>query len=153
MRFVKDIIARDLTYECEVCDIVKKRLFPAGGIIFSNSHVVVYTHLSAPIRGMIVVAPIRHVSSFDELDEQEISDLMSTKDNVCTYLADNGISETRVIQVNGAEDHARLWVMPAFMTDEMLKFVNNVPSLKRRSIEIAQPYDILFLTRKLRGCF
>ena len=157
-RVVKDIIGRYLTLECESCDVANYTIMPAGGRIYYDDFLVVYSHLYVPLLGYIVIAPKKHYYYFKQMTDEENNALMSMAMTVVDALKKFNISEEfSVIKIEG-NDHAKIWVMPRlsgiFEDDKFdFKLLENRYSMERRSIPVAEPNDILYLNARLKTFF
>ena len=158
LNFAVDFIGRTIQYECGACDVARHELLPAGGRIFEDEDVVIYPHLYAPINGIIVIAPKKHINFVTDLDEQlyyKVFDLVNEVKSQLTLL--NISDEFTVMSIEGEDEHARVLVMPrfggVFEKDFDFEFLRSKPSLERRNIPISDARTIMYTTQLLKSYF
>ncbi len=155
MKVFRDIIGRQITiYECECCDVGNHRIMPAGNRIFEDQYTVAYSSLNVPLLGFIVIAPKRHVESFEELSDDEKASLFNVSMAIKAALEKMKISEEFSNIELSDNGHAKIWIMPRlngiFEDSFDFRLLENRFSMERRNIPVAQASDILYLNRKLR---
>lgn len=155
VRFVRDITGRDICFECECCEVGNHSILPSGGRIWENDDFVVYSHLSVPLLGFIIVAPKKHIHHFSELAYDKQTDLAIISMRVVDALKKFEISDDfTVLKFEGESEHARVWVMPKlngiFENDFDFALLENRYSMERRSIPVASAYEILYLNRRMK---
>ena len=57
---------------CLTCDVVNKKVVPAGGILYQDNLVILHQCLDVNIPGYFIVSPIRHVEEYSSLTDSEI---------------------------------------------------------------------------------
>ena len=157
-RCVKDILGRYLTIECECCDIASHRLLPAGNRIYENDNIVIYTNLTVPLLGFIVVAPKKHVERFADLDFETNVSMAENALKVVNCMRDLKIAEDfSILKFEDEYGHCKMWILPflngIFENNFDFRLLENRYSMERRRIPIAAPHEILFLNRRLRSLF
>ena len=160
MYFVRDFIGRDLCFhKCECCDIGEHRILPPGDRIFENQDLVIYTNISVPMLGFIVVAPKKHVSRFSELEMIVQISLLTISSEIVEKMKELGVAdEFTVLKMEGdGIDHCKIWILPKldgiFENGFDFSLLENRYSMERRKIPVSEPYDILFLNTRLKEHF
>lgn len=155
---VKDIIGRVLSFDCEFCAIAQHRLMPAGNIIYEDDMIVIYSNLTVPLLGFIVVAPKKHVENFYDLDFNTNVDIAEKACQVVNCMRDLKIAEDfSILKFEDRNGHCKMWILPylngIFEDNFDFRLLENRYSMERRSIPIASAEDILYLNRRLRSFF
>ena len=150
--FVTDYIGRPMEIgKCDVCDVVQKRVLPAGGVVYRSDLAIVFHHLYAPIQNFFVIAPIRHIMSDEELTHEELEELSTLKQKVHSFLE----GDIREVPVRDSfEGHFKYWLIPdveAFKNGIDCSIFTNKRAMERHEYPVAEPYDIMFRTVQLRN--
>lgn len=64
---------------CLICKIINDLINPPGGIIYRDDRVIVNHVLDINIPGYVILSPLRHVVSLEQLDLQELNGLSTSQ--------------------------------------------------------------------------
>ena len=158
MRFVKDFVGRDISFDCLECDISKKTLLSPGGLIYEDEYIIVHPHTTARMIGFIVVAPKRHVSTLNDLSTEERESLYSAVDFVSEKLIEKGYAEEYVIHSKtDREGHFQFWIVgnyaPVLEKPFEIDIFDSEGSMMRRGLHRVLGRDILYMTQVFKSEF
>ena len=158
MRFVKDFVGRDISFDCLECDISNKRILSPGGLIYEDKYIVVHPHTTARMVGFVVVAPKRHVSTLNELSNEERDSIYSAVHFVSEKLIEKGYAKEYVIHsMTDREGHFQFWIVgkyaPVLEKPFDIAIFDSEGSMMRRGLNRVMGKDILLMTQVFKSEF
>ncbi len=129
IRQITDISGNLVKVECIGCAIVQGTLEVRGGSVISSKYFDVSQDFEVPIPGFMIVATKRHLSSIDELTNEEAAEftqiLRATRKLQREIL---GIESVYIHQEEDSSDHFHIWMMPRY--EWMGQFGHKVESMR-----------------------
>lgn len=156
MHRAKDIVGREIEFDCMSCDIVSGKLVPPGGMIYQDQYVTLAGDVEVPIEGFIILAPKRHITSIVELTEIERYKLMEVLNLSIKALKELGICDDVEIYQE-EKHHLHIWILPKHQW--MRNFKCGVRDSKKLFLiarYIANKkgvYDVLYNIQRLKTYF
>ena len=126
---MKDLTGKQISLNgCMGCEIVNENLKPFCGILYRNENFVITQDFELPINGFIIISTIRHISKFNELTENEQTDLTKLINKTLTILEENNIAEEYNIVLEEKDCHFHVWLMPRhkWMNEKFSKIIKNI---------------------------
>lgn len=100
---------------CLTCCIVEGDIIPPGGLIYKDHEVVIHHCMDVNVPGYLILSPIRHVTTYQDLTQPEITTIAIILKKVVGFL--QRISEVeRVYILNLAEEtpHFHFHIFPRY---------------------------------------
>ena len=158
MRFVKDFVGRDICFDCLECSLASKNIVSPGGLIYEDSKIIVHPHTTARMIGFIVIAPKRHVSTLEDLSDEEREEIHTAINFVSEKLVEKGYAEEYVIHTKHDQNgHIQFWVVgkyaPVLENDFDIAIFDSEWSMGRRGLSRVMGRDILLMTQVFKSEF
>lgn len=158
MNELKDFLGRILTWpdsKCLECKVSEHSILVPGGLIYEDSLVSVYPELRVNMLSFIVVAPKRHVTSEDELTEEERNRITDVITNVSKLLIKHGLCDDTYIHQRGVGYHLKYWVIGAYSPYLEREFSLNAfeteDTMKRHGLPYTNAGKIMLMVQILKS--
>ncbi|WP_078548719.1 HIT family protein [Litchfieldia alkalitelluris] len=115
--------------ECLSCALTSGVVVPDGGVIVETDHFHAHQDVAYPIKGLVILASKRHITCFDELNEEEQMDYI----RLLTKIREAqrkvlGIEFVYYFYNEDTTHHFHTWMVPRY--DWMYHFGRSVESLR-----------------------
>jgi diadenosine tetraphosphate (Ap4A) HIT family hydrolase len=100
--------------DCIGCAIASKSIIPPGGLILETENFVIHQDPEIPIKGFMIIASKKHVSSLVQLNREEACELFDLVYRARVALSNiEGIMSVTIIQEERSK-HFHLWLFPRY---------------------------------------
>ena len=158
MRFVKDFVGRDISFDCLECSLAKKSIISPGSLIYEDDKIIVHPHTTARMIGFIVVAPKRHVKALADLTNEEREAMFEAGEFAAHLLIEKGYATDTVLHTKADENgHFQFWIVgnysPVLEKDFDIAIFDSQGSMERRGLKRVMGKDILLMTQVFKSEF
>lgn len=100
---------------CLTCDIISGDVFPIGGVIYKDAYIVLHHCVDVNIPGYLILSPIRHVESYNNLNESEIIQIGIVMKLAVTVLEKiAGIEKVYIANFGEQTTHFHMHIFPRY---------------------------------------
>ncbi|WP_285396954.1 diadenosine tetraphosphate hydrolase [Lysinibacillus sp. fls2-241-R2A-57] len=115
--------------ECLSCEITSGRIEPDGGVVMETDYFHAHQDVAYPIKGLIILASKRHITCFDELNDEEKMDYINLLSKIRKAQRDVlGIEHVYYFYNEDTIHHFHTWMVPRY--EWMYEFGRSVESVR-----------------------
>jgi diadenosine tetraphosphate (Ap4A) HIT family hydrolase len=120
---------RTIEVECLSCAIVDGVIEPNGGVVIETEYFHAHQDVAYPIKGLVILASKRHVTSFDELTPEEKLDYIDILTKIRKVQREVlGIEFVYYFYNEDTTHHFHTWMVPRY--EWMYEFGRSVESVR-----------------------
>ncbi|MFE8702432.1 HIT family protein [Cytobacillus sp. FJAT-54145] len=129
MRKITLANGRNIEVDCLSCALTSGAIEPDGGVVVETEYFHAHQDVAYPIRGLIIVASKRHITSLDELDEREKIDYINLLTKIRRAQRDIlGIEYVYYFYNEDTTHHFHTWMVPRY--EWMYHFGRSIESVR-----------------------
>lgn len=132
MSFIRKITlsnGKKIEVECLSCAIVDGLIEPDGGVVVETEYFHSHQDVAYPIKGLVILASKRHITSFDELTPEEKLDFIEILTKIRKAQREVlGIEYVYYFYNEDTTHHFHTWMVPRY--EWMYEFGRSVESVR-----------------------
>ncbi|WP_196601431.1 HIT family protein [Pectinatus frisingensis] len=100
---------------CLTCSIVKGAKIPPGGLIYKDNEVVIHHCIDVDVPGYLILSPIRHVTTYQDLTQTEIMTIaMILKEVVAILQQIPDVEKVYILNLAEETSHFHFHIFPRY---------------------------------------
>ncbi|WP_096273767.1 HIT family protein [Paucisalibacillus globulus] len=120
---------KKIEVECLSCAIVDGLIEPDGGVVVETEYFHAHQDVAYPIKGLVILASKRHITSFDELTHEEKLDYIDILTKIRKAQREVlGIEYVYYFYNEDTTHHFHTWMVPRY--EWMYEFGRSVESVR-----------------------